>query len=352
MPKNIIICCDGTGNQFGEENSNVVKLFSVLQAIPGEQVLYYNPGVGTMSDPGLRTGIGKKISILMGLTFGNGFARNIANAYSYLMENYEEGDKIFLFGFSRGAYTVKVLAGFIRMNGLLYKGCQNLIPYSWELYRRKNFELCTKFRKNYARVVETIHFMGVWDAVSSIGWITARKTFPYTFKNPSLAVIRHAVSIDERRAYYDTNLFNEGEEVKSDIKQVWFAGVHSDVGGSYPEPESGLAKISLEWMIREAEQVGLKIKEDRFKRVVLGEGKSDYVPPDPLGPIHQSLKSGWWILEILPKNHVLDRWKFRFNLGRRRPIPENPLVHRSVQERMKAGGYKPGNLPEVFRVEG
>lgn len=349
MAKNIIVCCDGTGNQFGEKNSNVVKLFSVLEYSQGEQVLYYNPGVGTMSDPGLKTSIGKKVSVALGLTFGNGFARNVANAYAYLMENYDEGDRIFLFGFSRGAYTVKVLAGFLHLNGLLFKGCENLIPYSWKLYGERDWSFAAKFKKNYARTVQ-VHFLGVWDAVSSIGWITKRKTYPHTFQNPSVLVIRHAVSIDERRAYYEANLFREDTEVKSNVKQVWFAGVHSDVGGSYPEEESGLSKIPLMWMIQEAKEFGLKIKIDRYNKVVLGEGKSDYVKPDHLAPIHQSLTGLWWILEYLPKNHILNRREFRFNLGKRRPIPENSTIHQSVIARIKEMNYAPSNLPSQYKV--
>lgn len=349
MSKNIIICCDGTGNQFGEENSNVVKLFSFLNKQTKEQVAFYDPGVGTMSDPGLNVPFGKNISILMGLVFGSGLSKNIHEAYSYLMENYEEGDKVYLFGFSRGAFTVKVLAGFIHMNGLLPRGCQNLIPYSWQLYQRKNFELSARFKHNYAKPMP-VHFMGVWDAVSSIGWITRRKTFPHTYYNPSVTTTRHAVSIDERRAYYEANLFDEGERVK-DIKQVWFTGVHSDIGGSYPEAESGLSKITLQWMTGEAVKCGLKINGERFKKVVLGEGKTSYVGPDPFAPIHRSLNSFWWILEILPKNDVLNRKKFRFNLGKRRPVPGNSKIHQSVLQRIERSNYKPSNLPANYQVE-
>ena len=350
MFKNIIICCDGTGNQFGEENSNVVKLFSILDRQAKDQVAFYAPGVGTMSDPGLNVPFSKRISIAIGLTFGYGLSKNIHDTYSFLMENYDEGDGVYLFGFSRGAFTVKALAGFMHMNGLLPKGCQNLIPYSWRLFQRKDFELSSRFKHNYARPV-TIHFMGVWDAVSSIGWITRRKTFPYTFYNPSVAITRHAVSIDERRAYYEANLFDETERVK-DIKQVWFAGVHSDVGGSYAEAECGLSKITLLWMIEEAVKHGLKINEERFKKVVLGEGKSNYVGPDSLAMIHNSLHTFWWILELLPKNEILNRQKFKFNLGKRRLIPENAIIHNSALMRIQQSDYKPSNLPKIYQVEG
>ena len=121
MANNIVICCDGTGNEFSDQNSNVVKLYSTL-AIDKNQRGYYLPGVGTMGDPNTRTRIGKKWSVLTGLAFGNGILRNIGDAYRYLMNTYRDGDRVFLFGFSRGAYTVRALAGVLHMYGLLSPG--------------------------------------------------------------------------------------------------------------------------------------------------------------------------------------------------------------------------------------
>ena len=107
MPKNIIICCDGTANQFGAQNSNVVKLYSVLEKNSPGQVAFYDPGVGTMSDPGLGIPFGKMISIGLGLLFGYGLRKNVEEAYGYLMEQYEPGDRVYLFGFSRGSENRK-----------------------------------------------------------------------------------------------------------------------------------------------------------------------------------------------------------------------------------------------------
>lgn len=109
-PKNVVVCCDGTGNQFrDDENSNVVKLYTCL-AVDREQHAYYHPGVGTMGDPRRTSWLGKKTSMIRGLAFGYGFRDNLADAYKFLMDNYETGDRIYLFGFSRGAYTVRALA--------------------------------------------------------------------------------------------------------------------------------------------------------------------------------------------------------------------------------------------------
>ena len=121
--KNVVICLDGTGNQFKEANSNVVKLFRVLQRDPRVQVAYYDPGVGTLADPDYKTPVAKKLNKAFGLAFGRGLTRNLEEAYAYLMDQYEADDRIFLFGFSRGAYTARALAGFIHSCGLLEKGC-------------------------------------------------------------------------------------------------------------------------------------------------------------------------------------------------------------------------------------
>lgn len=348
MGKNIIICCDGTGNQFGEQNSNVVKLYRILKKDIHSQIAFYDPGVGTMSDPDLHTPFSKKISKLSGLAFGCGLKRNVEEAYSYLMENYQADDKIFLFGFSRGAYTVRVLAGFIHMCGLLEKGCQNLIPYAYRLFKHANFKVARKFKETYARNCK-INFMGIWDTVSTIGWIGSRRTFPYTASNSTVEVVRHAVSIDERRAYYRQNLCKED---KNDVKRVWFAGVHSDVGGSYPENESGLSKITLKWMISEAIDPGLHVDKKQYEKIVLGLDPDNYfVKPNHKAMVHESLKGMWWILELLPKNYTLKQTKFFIPRARRRNIEDHSLIHRSVIDKMGDDDYQPDNLPEIYDVE-
>ena len=149
------------------------------------------------------------------------------------MKNYCVGDKVFLFGFSRGAYTVRVLAGFIHMMGLLEQGCENLIPYAFDIYVKKkpDFKVAVGFKGTFSRICP-IHFMGIWDTVSSVGYLGNWKTYPYTANNSSISCVRHAVAIDERRAFYNQNSLDTSVRGQ-DIKEVWFAGVHSDVGGSY-----------------------------------------------------------------------------------------------------------------------
>lgn len=363
MKKNIIICCDGTGNQFGEENSNVVKLYACLEKTKANQLLFYDPGVGTLTDPGTPKSWLKKVKQYAGLALGNGLYENVSEAYSFLMDRYEDGDDIYLFGFSRGAYTVRVLAGLIHMCGLLPKGNQNQISYAWDLYnidantkqgKAKKFGLGERYKQYYSREVP-IHFVGTWDTVSSVGWFWKWKAFPYTYRNDSIKYIRHAISIDETRAFYRPNMWQESglnrftnvyETVNSDVKQVWFAGVHSDVGGSYPEAESALAKFSLDWMIRQSAGCGLIFDAAQVDEIVLGKGTSNYVGPDCRGMQHNELSGAWWLLEYLPRMRDLHEGRWVVNGGATRYIPKDSWVHQSVIDRMNdvTMKYKPANL--------
>lgn len=350
MSKNIVICCDGTGNQFSKNNSNVVKLFSVLKKTD-KQIAYYSPGVGTLNDSdlwGLK--IKQKLYTFTSLAFGRGIKRNVKEAYIYLMNNYQEGDKIFLFGFSRGAYTVRLLAAYIHMIGLLPKGCANLFPYGYQFFKSVNFELAKDFKSTYSRTV-LIHFVGVWDTVSSYGTIGNLLKFPFTANNPSIQIVRHALALDERRTYFTQNLFTQ----KTNIKQVWFAGVHSDVGGSYPEEESGLSKIPLKWMLVEAYDKGLEIEKVKYKQEVLGQ-KVGFVKPSVTAKMHKSLKNLWWLLEYIPRKKFQyneEKYKYEINKGHFRDISKSMstnaaiLVHQSVQERANKLAYRPSTLDKV-----
>jgi hypothetical protein len=191
-----------------------------------------------------------------------------------------------------------------------------------------------------------------------VGWVYNVAHFPGTkaTHNPDLKFVRHAVSIDERRAFFRQNLFGEPHDAQQDIKEIWFAGVHSDVGGSYPESESQLSKITLQWMVCEAEPTGLLIDQSR-KADILG-GKSPWVAPDPLTKNqHESLNKWWWIAELWPKIYSYpvrvegqpEKWKhwIRLNLGRPRKILDGVHVHQSVEDRIHGvSAYKPKNLPQ------
>lgn len=351
MPKNIVVCCDGTGNEFGSANSNVIRLYSVLDLRARErQVAYYHPGLGTMGAPSALTKFTKWWTRLFGLAFGRGLLDDVGEAYEFLMNEYQPGDQIFLFGFSRGAYTARALAGMIHMFGLVRRGEPILIRYVARMFRimhRDVFHIAAEF-KNVFSIACRPHFVGVWDTVSSIGWIYDPWKLPYTANNPDVGVVRHAVSIDERRCFFWQNLWGPGLRGQ-DIKQVWFAGVHSDVGGGYPELESGLAKISLRWMLREASSAGLLVDQNRAA-VVLGRS-DDPMDLDFTVVQHESLKAWWWIPEFLPRRYI-DTARhppsatFIIPRGARRRIPDGSLIHDSVRARLtNVPGYTPQNLP-------
>jgi type VI secretion system (T6SS) phospholipase Tle1-like effector len=381
MAKNIVICCDGTGNEFGDNNSNVVKLYSTLIIDGTQQVGYYHPGVGTMGSPTATNKLSKAWSVLKGLAFGAGLLDNVGDAYRFLMNVYETGDNVFLFGFSRGAYTVRALAGVLRMFGLLCPGNEGLIPYITRLYAKRTrdaggmthtFKVAGGFKATFCRPCP-LHFVGVWDTVSSVGWIWNPVQVPYTARNPDMQVGRHAVSIDERRCYFRNSLWGPSFP-HQDIKQVWFAGVHSDVGGSYSEAESGLSKIALQWMLHEALSFGLLIDPQRAD-LILGaipsppavahdpataahtdkDSLSAPVAPNPSAPEHNSLTLGWWLLEFLPHSYfdpVAEKPRWRIPLGAPRKIPEGSVLHATLKEKLRLDPkYCPGNLPKQFTVE-
>ncbi len=365
MGKNIVICCDGTGNEFGDHNSNVVKLYSALVIDGKQQVGYYHPGVGTMGAPTAHNKVSKAWSIVMGLAFGAGLLANVGDAYRYLMNTYEEGDKVFIFGFSRGAYTARAVAGLLHMFGLLSPGNQGLIPYIIHLYAKRTrdaagmthtFEVATGFKATFCRPCP-LHFVGVWDTVSSVGWVWDPLKLPYTAQNPDMAIGRHAVSIDERRCYFQNNLWGNPLPGQ-DIKQVWFAGVHSDVGGSYSYAESGLSQITLEWMMCEALPAGLLFDPQKAEQVlgrIPSPPPAEPVEPNPAAKIHNSLTWAWWILELLPHSYydpVLRKARWRIPFGASRIVPEGSTLHDSAEEKWRVDpSYKPRNLPMRRLIE-
>jgi hypothetical protein len=369
MPKNIVICCDGTGNEFGYSNSNVVKLYWALQS-GANQVCYYHPGVGTMGARNALTDAGKTWTKVRGLAFGYGVSDNIADAYNFLMQTFEPGDQIYIFGFSRGAYIARALCGLLKLCGLLTPGNEAQIPYALRLFKSNGiskFDLGPRFRETFSIPCKP-HFAGLWDTVSSVGWIMDPLglkpwRLPYTASLPDVAIVRHAVSIDERRAFFRQNLVHEPLAENQNLKQVWFAGVHSDVGGSYAEAESGLAKIPLRWMLCEAQAAGLLLDATKIGEI-LG-GVPAYAPPDPGALKHESLHGFWWIAEFWPKRYkhqvtLSSKPEFksgiRLNLGRHRQIPEGAHIHKSVFDRMQLllkdqPKYQPKNLPQQYSIE-
>ena len=350
MPKNIVLCCDGTGNAIATDHSNVLKLYLVLLHNQSDQRTFYRPGVGSMEPPGALTPIGARLARWMGKAFGAYIENDVRDTYVFLMQTFDPGDRVFLFGFSRGAYTVRAVAALLRMYGLLHVGNEALVPYALRtmmtLTRVRNrhrhartiashFDLARRFKENLGRDCQPF-FVGTWDTVNSIYWPTSPGGLPFMTDNSDIRVLRQAIALDERRAFFRTDLWRSSQDQHNpiDMKQVWFAGVHCDVGGGYAELDSGLSKLPLEWMLDEAETHGLLIDPSR-RRETLG-GVPGYAKPDPMGAIHESLKGFWHVAEYLPRRHfdfATATRAWRPNFYRRRTVPEGALVHWSVYDR-------------------
>jgi uncharacterized protein (DUF2235 family) len=355
--KNIVICYDGTGNEFGEGNSNVVKLYSVLEYSSSRQVAYYHPGLGTMGSPNALGRLEKWWTRQLGLAVGYGLTKNIGDGYAFLMDQFESGDRVFLFGFSRGAYTARALASMLHMFGLIRAGNDELIAYAARMLKRptrKSWRIAEQFKATFSR--ECIpNFVGVWDTVSSVGWLYDPVTLPYTANNPDINIARQAISVDERRCCFRQNLWGTPAP-NQDMKQVWFSGVHSDVGGSYLEEESGLAKITLAWMIREAASAGLIVDTKKVDRI-LGRTDQSFARADPTSRMHNSLRGAWLLLEVLPRRFydttcTPPRYRWKVPLGARRHIGANAVMHESVLMRMqRCADYRPENIPQTYDIE-
>jgi uncharacterized protein (DUF2235 family) len=366
MAKNLVLCFDGTNSQFGPENTNVVRLAQVLDRDPRHQRFYYDPGIGTLPEPNAFTRVQKWFSKLTGLAFGAGLDRKVREAYASLMDNWEPGDQVYLFGFSRGAYTARVLAGLLHNLGLLPRGNDNLIPYVWRLNAAVRdtdpsgdpagyWKLCDEFRWSFARQVREhdderrfpVHFLGAWDTVSSVGWVWDPKRYPFTARNPSVEVARHAVSIDERRWFFRQNLLERVEG--QDLVELWFPGTHGDIGGGHPESEGGLWRVAFGWLLAEARAGGLLVDEGRLERVL----KRSTASPEPWDdPQHDSLTGAWWLAEYFPKmvwNPETGRRSPDIGRGRYRTIRDGDMLHRAALLRLREIEYAPPNLSESFR---
>ncbi|EED84510.1 predicted protein [Postia placenta Mad-698-R] len=347
--RRLVVALDGTMNQFGLKNSNVVEIYARI--IKGEdQLTYYNSGIGTYATPSWRFGL----SFLK-----TRFDSHVDLAIAWwLSEHYKDGDRIFLFGFSRGAYQARVLAAMIEEVGLIYPGNEEQIPFhdccwadaanisAYELYAASagaaeiNSRMTARFKETFSRPKVKVHFIGVWDTVSSIGIFRNKdKDLPRTQKTHHICQFRHALALDERRVRFSpedvlriksprpsrkVNLSepqdvdgvivsratekssreqkeqpgkqSEGRkgvgEERERVKEVWFAGCHSDVGGGNKQNEKLLMdEIPALWMANEAQAEGLKLKISKFDWD--DDKLQEPTPPD-------SLSLEWWPLELIP----------------------------------------------------
>jgi len=311
-PRQLVICCDGTNNTLtgGVEDTNVLRLYEHLRrhtptdTAPYERLLYYDPGVGnpdTVPPTGLIDWVSRSWQRMSGLASGRGIYDNIEQAYAFLMRNWrDEQDQIYLFGFSRGAFTVRAVAGMVHLFGILKPQHEQLLPTLVHIYfslpaeAHKPMQQFTRWlhravgkrgkaaaevgahpkeapvspREALAAQVRNeftskagseawVHWVGVWDTVASVGLpgpMSRMNPSTATLQNKRIRNVRHALSFDEHRWTFEPRLY----EVPADIdgpdrtlKQRWYPGVHCDVGGSYPRDECGFSDAALAWMTSE-----------------------------------------------------------------------------------------------------
>ena len=268
--KRIILCADGTWNEAERKDertgrpqpTNVLKVARAIlpRSMAGvDQVLYYHVGVGTAG------GLDK----FTGGAFGRGIELNVRALYRFLVYNYEPGDELYFFGFSRGAFTVRTLAGFMHKVGLLQKDDEYYTGEIYGLYESSASIDSAEWRHAFRNVRNTrpsppIRFLGVWDTVGALGspgilgQLFNRNKYKYhdIELNASIQHARHALAIDEQRKPFLPSIWNKPPGWGGTLEQVWFPGVHSNVGGSY-SPD-GLANEALNWMVEKAEALGLE----------------------------------------------------------------------------------------------
>jgi hypothetical protein len=278
-PRTIVLCFDGTSNEFDDTNTNVVKLFSCLKKnSPNDQAVYYQTGIGTYTPEGAYnavTTLGKKVTETADQAVAWYLRDHVIGGYRYLMQTYREGDRVLLFGFSRGAYTARALAGMIHAVGLLPLNNEEHIQFAYGLYQNAQAgdTKCARFKRTFSSEVY-IDFVGVWDTVASVGAVVS-KTLPFTTSNDSILTFRHAISLDETRAKFQPLSWVDPPDQRFvvDVEEVCFLGDHSDVGGGhvadseYTPPDDSpldshvpdlknytpsLANIPLRWMISQA----------------------------------------------------------------------------------------------------
>lgn len=356
--KNIVVLSDGTGNGAAKRHkTNVWRIYEALDLHAENQIAMYDDGVGSKDT------LPNKI---LGGAFGYGLKRNVIEMYKFLCREYRQNDqskdKIYLFGFSRGAFTVRVLAGLITSVGLCreWDGPQELDQESRRCYREYRQKYLNELKGRYdtleidttKRVVPQIEFVGVWDTVDAYGFpideiaaIWHNYVYPFRFSNRNLSekILRacHAISVDDERKTFHPVLWNEKNGDDTRIKQFWFAGVHADVGGGYPR--KSLSLVSLDWMIAEVEKT-----TDRDGLVFIDQVRSLYhQQSDWNGPQHDSRA----------RLGVFYRYKPReiaklSNDSINDVSIEVPKIHQSVFERIKGHGhqYFPIGIPAEYQV--
>ena len=348
MPKNIIVCTDGTWNHptatdvtsenFTSADTNVFKLFALLageadmrsstsrvKTIQG-QVAFYDDGVGADGIWAVRVAEGAT---------GAGLELKLRDGYQFISEQYESGDRLCLFGFSRGAFTARSLGGMLIRCGVPAASRRNdmFASHAFDVYRRNDPTMTAQYRADYQCQDVMIEVIGVWDTVGALGiplgFFSPLDHLLFRFHDLSLhSSVRfgyHALAIDEQRESFAPTLW----DAREGVEQVWFAGVHADIGGGYKE--TGLSDLTLAWMLMKLQPHGILFGDRAF-----APNGSPAIMGDPLmTPMHDSYKPPF----VTARPAV-------------RAIPPSPTIHISVQQRYdKAQSpYRPTNLPPEPRT--
>ena len=339
MGKNIVVCSDGTGNTSSRSISNVFGVVA-LAALedPQRQVVVYDEGIGTPR-AGLRaaralmqTREASALRVLPGplplgpvnlalrpleSAFGIGLRRNVRQLYQELGELYDEGDLVYLFGFSRGAFTVRALAGLIHRCGLPPRRAarsHSRFREAWNLYRpiQCDWDTVDEWRAERDQRSCPIHFLGIWDTVKSYGGLRP-VLLPHLRHNPIVTTVRHAIALDEKRGWFNATTWGrldldrenamtrlrawEAAAIeKQDILEVWFRGCHSDVGGGNDKAKV-TPRIALQWLLCEAFHCGLRLN---------AEGRRLLAAPIPGTPpdIYESLSRAWCLVDLIPRLEI------------------------------------------------
>lgn len=349
MKKRIVICCDGTWNE--PENisdkvkvpTNVLKAVRAISQLDEDdgvvQVMFYNEGVGTGS-----IGLADK---MIGGGLGAGISANIQSTYRFLANNYVEGDDVFLFGFSRGAYTVRSLSGMLEAVGLLGKSDLRFVPEAYEYYQLEpEKRVKSKFHTlltGLSCVKPKIKFLGVWDTVAALGvptpilgrvqkwvgqyWRAVRVGFHHCGLCGNVENAYQALAIDERRGPFRPALWDSVTDQR-EVQQVWFAGVHSNVGGGYPD--CGLSDVALKWMLNRAAECGLSLNE-KFLQTRIDANEQ--------GKLEDSYRTGYKLLNMLGAK------SYQRVLGEQ--LSTGEMIHASVLQRICSNvdpAYRPVNV--------
>lgn len=362
--KTLAVFFDGTWNSADQESkdgrpcpTNIAKLFQATLPIDGDgkpQIIHYIQGVGT-----------RRMERICGGGFGFGISDNIKEGYNFIVSNYVPGDQIYIFGFSRGAFSARSLAGMIRNVGILKRDHFFLANEAYDRYRDRNESWApngndaASFRANYTWGNETITFLGVFDTVGALGapfgivlsWLVD-KLFRCTFHNTQLSSIvqaaYHALAVDERRLpFAPTEMQPNTNHNDKNFAQKWFPGVHSDVGGGYPE--TGLSDFPLQWMADNAKRHGLNID--------LGKITNPRLAPDITQPTHNSQKAFYRLasallvklpgcINLVPQKYRDAFPHLQWNGDYVRLIRNRADLHTCVSDKIKQSGghYQPPNV--------